>query len=74
MLRFLVLRFLPRRLLPLLTLYEVYRLFRRFQAARTPRPSRRLVVSGSSTSGAVTTIGPVTTMTPPTVDGQVYGA
>ena len=31
MLRFLFLRFLPRRLVPLLTLFEIYRLFRRWQ-------------------------------------------
>ena len=45
MLRFLLLRFLPRRLIPLLTLFEAYRLFRRFQAARKPQPPTRLVVT-----------------------------
>jgi hypothetical protein len=29
--RFLLLKFLPRRLLPLLVLYELYQLFRRFR-------------------------------------------
>jgi hypothetical protein len=44
MLRFLFLRFLPRRLVPLLTLFEIYRLFRRFQSRNeTPIvPPRRL--------------------------------
>jgi hypothetical protein len=36
MLRFLFLRFLPRRLLPLLTLFEIYRLFRRWQTRNEP--------------------------------------
>ena len=48
MLRFLFLRFLPRRLIPLLTLFEAYRLFRRFQAARKPQPPTRLVVTSSA--------------------------
>jgi len=48
MLRFLFLRFLPRRLIPLLTLFEAYRLFRRFQAARKPQPPTRLVVTRSA--------------------------
>jgi hypothetical protein len=44
MLRFLFLRFLPRRLVPLLTLFEMYRLFRRFQSRNEPpkAPPRRL--------------------------------
>ena len=44
MLRFLFLRFLPRRLIPLLTLFEIYRLFRRFQSRNEPQiaPPRRL--------------------------------
>ena len=44
MLRFLFLRFLPRRLVPLLTLFEIYRLFRRWQSRREPpvAPPRRL--------------------------------
>ncbi len=44
MLRFLFLRFLPRRLVPLLTLFEIYRLFRRFQSRNEPpiAPPRRL--------------------------------
>jgi hypothetical protein len=36
MLRFLFLRFLPRRLVPLLTLFEIYRLFRRWQSKNEP--------------------------------------
>ena len=36
MLRFLFLRFLPRRLVPLLTLFEIYRLFRRWQSRNEP--------------------------------------
>ena len=51
MLRFLFLRFLPRRLIPLLTLFEAYRLFRRFQASRKPQPPTRLVVTNSPGSG-----------------------
>jgi hypothetical protein len=44
MLRFLFLRFLPRRLVPLLTLFEIYRLFRRFQTRNDApiAPNRRL--------------------------------
>ena len=44
MLRYLLLRFLPRRLVPLLTLFEIYRLFRRFQSRNEPRsaPPRRV--------------------------------
>ena len=44
MLRFLFLRFLPRRLVPLLTLFEIYRLFRRWQSRSEPpvAPPRRL--------------------------------
>lgn len=44
MLRFLFLRFLPRRLVPLLTLFEIYRLFRRWQTRNEPpiAPPRRL--------------------------------
>jgi hypothetical protein len=43
-LRFLVFRFLPRRLLPLLTLFELYRLGRRLLLLRGPRtaPVRRV--------------------------------
>ncbi len=36
MLRFLFLRFLPRRLVPLLTLFEIYRLLRRWQSRNEP--------------------------------------
>lgn len=67
MLRYFLLRFLPRRLLPLITLYEAYRLFRRWQASRVPRPPRRLVVSGPAEPGVITT------MTPTPVDGQLHG-
>jgi hypothetical protein len=44
MLRLLFLRFLPRRLVPLLTLFEIYRLFRRWQTRNEPpiAPTRRL--------------------------------
>jgi hypothetical protein len=44
MLRYLFLRFLPRRLMPLLFLLEIFRLFRRWQARNQPavvvRPRR----------------------------------
>jgi hypothetical protein len=74
MLRFLFLRFLPRRLMPLLALFEAYRLYRRFRASRAARPPRRLTVSGTSRSASGTAAPPeVTTMTPPKVDGQLYG-
>jgi hypothetical protein len=36
MLRFLFLRFLPRRLVPLLFLLEIFRLFRRWQTRNEP--------------------------------------
>jgi hypothetical protein len=46
MFRFLLLRFLPRRLLPLLTVLEIIRLVRRFQTrgrtATEPRPMKRV--------------------------------
>jgi hypothetical protein len=44
MLRYLFLRFLPRRLVPLLFLLEIYRLYRRFQSRTEPpvAPPRRL--------------------------------
>ncbi len=45
MLRFLLLRFLPRRLVPLLFLFEIFRLFRRWQTRNDPdidRPRRRV--------------------------------
>jgi hypothetical protein len=43
MLRYLLLRFLPRRLVPLLFLLEIFRLFRRWQTRNEPviDPSRR---------------------------------
>jgi len=42
MLRYLLLRFLPRRLVPLLFLLEIFRLFRRWQTRNEPviDPSR----------------------------------
>ena len=44
MLRYLLLRFLPRRLMPLLFLLEIFRLFRRWQERNKPavvvRPRR----------------------------------
>jgi len=46
MLRYLFLRFLPRRLMPLLFLLEIYRLFRRWQTRNEPvthRTPRALV-------------------------------
>ncbi len=46
MLRFLLLRFLPRRILPLLTLYELYKMVRYLQGTRVPRQPGRLIVSG----------------------------
>jgi hypothetical protein len=45
MLRYLLLRFLPRRLVPLLFLFELFRLFRRWQTRNDPdidRPLRRV--------------------------------
>ena len=36
MLRYLLLRFLPRRLVPLLFLFEIFRLFRRWQTRNDP--------------------------------------
>ena len=44
MLRFLLLRFLPRRLVPLLFLLEIYRLMRRWQTRDDPTagPPRRV--------------------------------
>jgi hypothetical protein len=53
MLRYLFLRFLPRRLLPFLFLLEIYRLFRRLQARNEPpiTPSRRLN-AGTDVDGA----------------------
>lgn len=45
MLSFLLFQFLPRRLLPLITLFELYRLFRRWQVRDRARPPARLAVS-----------------------------
>jgi hypothetical protein len=45
MLRYLLLRFLPRRLVPLLFLFEIFRLFRRWQTRNDSdmdRPLRRV--------------------------------
>ena len=45
MLRYLLLRFLPRRLMPLLFLFEIFRLFRRWQTRHDSdmdRPLRRV--------------------------------
>ena len=44
MLRYLLLRFLPRRLVPLLFLLEIFRLFRRWQTRNDPDidPPRRV--------------------------------
>lgn len=52
MLRYLLLRFLPRRLVPLLFLFEIFRLFRRWQTRNDPdmdRPIRR--VGGTDVDG-----------------------
>jgi hypothetical protein len=47
-LRFFLLRFLPRRLVPILTAIEVVRLIRRLRrGSPEPVPPRRLVTSGS---------------------------
>ena len=52
MLRFLFLRFLPRRLIPLLTLFELYRLFRRWQSRNQPPTSeRRRLNAGTDVDG-----------------------
>ena len=67
MLQFLLLRFLPRRVLPLLAFYELYRLFRRLQTHPIVRRPRRMVVSGEARPADVTTL------TPAAADGQVYG-
>ena len=52
MLRYLLLRFLPRRLVPLLFLFEIFRLFRRWQTQKdveTDRSLRR--VGGTDVDG-----------------------
>ena len=52
MLRYLLLRFLPRRLVPLLFLFEIFRLFRRWQTRNDPdmdRPIRH--VGGTDVDG-----------------------
>ena len=52
MLRYLLLRFLPRRLVPLLFLFEIFRLIRRWQTrndADMDRPLRR--VGGTDVDG-----------------------
>jgi hypothetical protein len=52
MLRYLFLRFLPRRLVPFLFLFEIFRLFRRWQTRDEPpiTPPRRLN-SGTDVDG-----------------------
>lgn len=67
MLRFLLLRFLPRRILPLLALYELYRLVRRLRSHPIVRRPRRMVVSGEASPANVKTLAPAA------ADGQVYG-
>lgn len=53
MLRYLLLRFLPRRLVPLLTLFEIYRLFRRWQGRNEPPIAPpRLLNPGTKVDGA----------------------
>ena len=52
MLRFLLLRFLPRRLVPLLFLLEIFRLFRRWQTRNDPVVDRsRRVRAGTDMDG-----------------------
>jgi hypothetical protein len=52
MLRFLFLRFLPRRLVPLLFLLELFRLVRRWQTRNDPVVDRsRQVRAGTHTDG-----------------------
>jgi hypothetical protein len=53
MLRYLLLRFLPRRLVPLLFLLEIFRLFRRWQTRNEPviDPSGRRSRSGADPDG-----------------------
>lgn len=48
MLRFFLLRFLPRRLVPLLFLFEIFQLFRRWQRRNDPviDPRRRRSAAG----------------------------
>ena len=49
MLKFLLLRFLPRRLLPLLLLYEAYKLVMRMRNDDDPEDPRRITIDGHST-------------------------
>jgi hypothetical protein len=49
MLRFLLLRFLPRRLLPLLLLYEIFKLVTRRPAEAEPARRDDLVIDGRAT-------------------------
>jgi len=52
MLRFLLLRFLPRRLVPLLFLLEIFRLLRRWQTRQDPVVDRsRQIGAGSDVDG-----------------------
>jgi hypothetical protein len=59
MLRYLLLRFLPRRLVPLLLLVEVFRLIRRWQTRddTTRYPPRRLRSGTYDVSGETKPLG-----------------
>lgn len=59
MLRFLLLRFLPRRLVPLLFLLEIFRLFRRWQTRNDPVVDRsRRVTTGTDMDGTPRYLAP----------------
>ena len=49
MLKFLLLKFLPRRLLPLLLLYEAYKLVMRMRNDDDPEEPHRVTIDGHST-------------------------
>ena len=50
MLRFLLLKFLPRRLLPLLLLYEVYKLVTRMRGQDQPPVTDDRIIEGRATA------------------------
>ncbi len=59
MLRFVLLRFLPRRLVPLLFLLEIFRLFRRWQTRNEPIVDRsRQVRDGADMDGTPSSLAP----------------
>ena len=49
MLKFLLLKFLPRRLLPLLLLYEAWKLVMRMRTDDDPNDPDRITIDGHST-------------------------